>query len=147
MSVCYNVSMESNYYRTKTSVSMIRYHVVFCPKYRRKIFNIPGVEDAFKSIVAEACKAHDIRILVMECHVDHVHMFISCPPKMSPADAVKIIKGCTSITLRRQFPELSHMSSLWTRSYFASTAGDVSAATIEKYIATQKTRPVSKKHK
>jgi putative transposase len=83
----------------------------------------------------------------MECHVDHVHMFISCPPKMSPADAVKIIKGCTSAALRKQFPKLSHMSSLWTRSYFVSTAGDVSAATIEKYIATQKTRPSSKKHK
>ena len=76
----------------------------------------------------------------MECHIDHVHMFISTYPQQSIPDVARWIKGATSHKLREEFPELRAMPSLWTRSYFVSTAGDVSAETIEWYINTQKTR-------
>ena len=116
------------------------YHIVFCPRYRRKIFLIPGVEEHFKKLTAAACKEYGIDILAMECHVDHVHMFISVYPQMSIPEAVRLIKGATSHRLRKEFPQLMNMPSLWTRSYFVSTAGNVSADTVEWYIKTQKTR-------
>ena len=138
--ICYYIHMKDKYKHTKTTVSLINYHLVFCPRYRRKIFNIPGVEDRFKELTALECQKHDIDILAMECHVDHVHMFVSVYPQQSIPDVVKVIKGATSHKLREEFPELVNMPSLWTRSYFVSTAGSVSSSTIEWYIKTQKTR-------
>lgn len=134
--------MKKNVYKhTKTTVSLINYHFVFCPRYRRKIFNIPGLEQRFKELVAEECEKSGIEILALECHIDHVHMFVSVLPTMSIVDIMKHVKGCTSIQLRKDFPQLKAMPSLWTRSYFVSTAGNVSSETIKWYVDTQKTRP------
>lgn len=132
--------MEDKYKHTKTTVSLINYHLVFCPRYRRKIFNIDGVEQRFKELTVAECESHDIEILAMECHVDHVHMFVSVYPQKSIPDVVKQIKGATSHKLREGFPQLENMPSLWTRSYFVSTAGDVSSETIQWYVETQKMR-------
>ena len=137
----YFIYMKNEYKYTKTTVSLINYHLVFCPRYRRKIFNIPGVETRFKELTTLECEKNNIDILAMECHEDHVHMFISVYPQFSIQDIVKQIKGATSIKLREEFPELGKMASLWTRSYFISTAGNVSAKAIEWYISTQKKRP------
>ena len=132
--------MKSKYKHTKTTVSLINYHFVFCPRYRRKIFNIPGVEERFKELTTVECEKHHIDILAMECHVDHVHMFVSVYPQQSIPDVIKQIKGATSHKLREEFSQLRKMPSLWTRSYFVSTAGNVSSKTIEWYVNTQKTR-------
>lgn len=133
--------MKNEYRHTKTTVSLINYHFVFCPRYRRKIFNIPGLEQRFKELVSAECKRLEIDILAMECHVDHVHMFVSVLPSISIPEIMKQIKGATSWELRKEFPQLSAMPSLWTRSYFVSTARSVSAETIKWYVETQKTRP------
>ena len=132
--------MENQYKRTATTVSFINYHLVFCPRYRRKIFNIPGVEDRFKELTRQECKRKDIDIIAMECHIDHVHMFVSVYPQQSIPDVVKQIKGATSHKLREEFSQLKKMPSLWTRSYFVSTADHVSSETIEWYVNTQKKR-------
>ena len=133
--------MKNQYKHTKTTVSLINYHFVFCPRYRRKIFNIEGVEQRFKELTIEECKKHDIEILALECHVDHVHIFVSVLPTQSIPDIMNCIKGASSWALRKEFPQLKAMPSLWTRSYFVSTAGNVSSKTIEWYVNTQKTRP------
>ena len=133
--------MKNEYLHTKTTVSLVNYHIVFCPRYRRKIFNIPGVEERFKVLTSKECESRGIKILAMECHIDHVHMFVNVPPQYSIPNIVQWIKGATSIELRKEFPVLSAMPSLWTRSYFVSTAGNVSSDTIEWYVKTQKTRP------
>ena len=132
--------MENKYKRTATTVSLINYHIVFCPRYRRKIFNIPRVESRFKELVRKECSRREIDIIAMECHVDHVHMFVSVYPQMAIPDILKYVKGATSHVLRDEFPQLKKMPSLWTRSYFVSTAGNVSSETIEWYVKTQKTR-------
>lgn len=132
--------MKDVYKRTKTTVSLINYHIVFCPRYRRKIFNIKGVEERFKELTIKECEKHNIDILAMECHIDHIHMFVSVYPQQSIPETVKQIKDATSHKLREEFVELSQMPSLWTRSYFVSTAGSVSSKTIEWYVNTQKTR-------
>lgn len=132
--------MDNKYRRTQTTVSLINYHFVFCPRYRRKIFNIPNVEDRFKHMVNFVCKEMDIEIIAIECDKDHAHMFLNCLPTLSPSDIMQKIKGVTSRVLRDEFPQLKRMPSLWTRSYFVSTAGNVSSETIKKYVENQKTR-------
>lgn len=134
--------MEKDIYRqTKTTVSLLNYHFVFCPRYRRKIFDTPGVEEYFKQLVQEICEDDEFEILALECHRDHVHLFVSVLPDASPAWVMKEIKGRTARKVREQFPKFMAMPTLWTRSYFVSTAGNVSSATIKRYVDTQKTRP------
>ena len=132
--------MNTKYKTTSTTISLIHYHFVFCPRYRRKIFLIDGVEQRFKELAATICEQHEIEILAMECHIDHVHLFVSALPQLSIPDIMKYVKGGTANVLRTEFPELSRMPSLWTRSYFVSTAGEVSSETNKWYVETQKTR-------
>ncbi|HFK1746964.1 TPA: IS200/IS605 family transposase [Bacillus cereus] len=132
--------MMNDYRRTKTTVSLINYHFVFCPRYRRKIFLNTKVEERFKELVQEICGELDISIVAMECDKDHVHLFLNTPPTLSPADTMAKIKGVTSKRLREEFSHFQHLPSLWTRSYFVSTAGSVSGETIKHYVENQKTR-------
>lgn len=132
--------MENKYRTTKTTVSLINYHFVFCPRYRRKIFDIPFVESRFKDIVREVCAELEIEIIAMECDKDHTHLFLNCLPTLSPSDVMRKIKGVTSKKLREEFSQLKKMPSLWTRSYFVSTTGNVSTETVKKYVESQKTR-------
>ena len=136
--ICYNESMENNYRHTNTTVSLINYHFVFCPRYRRKIFLIPNVEQRFKELVKIKCRELEIVIIAIECDRDHSHIFLNCLPTQSPSDIMQQIKGYTSKILRNEFSQLSKMSSLWTRSYFVSTAGNVSSETIKQYVENQK---------
>lgn len=131
--------MKNEYRRTKTTVSLINYHFVFCPRYRRKLFLIDGFEARFKELVTQICEQNDIVILAMECQIDHCHLFVNAPPTLSVADIMKVIKRNTSRQLKQEFFPDTDMQ-MWTRSYFVSTAGDVSNATIQRYVEEQKTR-------
>ena len=82
----------------------------------------------------------EINIIAIECDKDHVHIFLNCLPTLSPANIMQNIKGYTSKILREEFVQLSKMPSLWTRSYFVSTAGNVCSGTIKKYVENQKKR-------
>lgn len=130
--------MKNEYKHTKTNttttVSLFNYHFVFCPQYRRKIFNIQGVEDRFKELTIAGCNKQGIEILALDWHIDHVHIFVSVLPTMSVPNIMKQIKGCTSLQLRKEFPQLNAMPSLWTRNYFVSTACNVSSETITQGI-------------
>ena len=119
---------------------MLNYHFVFCPRYRRKIFLIDGLETRFKESVLQICEQNQMEVLAMECHVDHVHLFLSALPKYSPADIMRIVKGNTSRVLLSEFSDVLRSPTVWTRSYFVSTAGNVSSETIRRYVETQKTR-------
>lgn len=130
----------NEYRQTKTTISLINYHFVFCPRYRRKIFLRRDVEERFKQLVQEVCEELDIVIVALECDKDHTHMFLNALPTFSPANIMAKIKGVTSKKLREEFPHLRHLPSLWTRSYFVSTAGNVSSETIKRYVEQQKTR-------
>lgn len=132
--------MENIYRHTNTTVSLINYHFVFCPRYRRKFFLIENVEQRFKELVKIKCKELDIDIIAIECDKDHAHLFLNCYPTLSPSDIMKHIKGYTIRILRDEFMQLSKMPSLWTRSYFVSTAGNVCSATIKMYVESQKKR-------
>lgn len=132
--------MKNDYRHTNTTVSLINYHFVFCPRYRRKIFLIPKVEERFKELVNIKCKEMDIEIIAIECDKDHTHLFLNCSPALSPSDIMQKIKGYTGKILREEFYELSKMPSLWTRNFFVSTAGNVCSETIKRYVEDQKKR-------
>ncbi|WP_407272732.1 IS200/IS605 family transposase [Radiobacillus sp. PE A8.2] len=130
----------NEYRRTNTTVSLLNYHFVFCPRYRRRIFLQSDVEVRFKELVKEICEEIQIEIVAIECDQDHSHMVLHALPTLSPADIMAKIKGVTSKKLREEFPHLQHLPSLWTRSYFVSTEGNVSSETIKRYVENQKKR-------
>jgi putative transposase len=95
------------------------------------------VEERFKQLVAEICQENDWIIVAMEVMPDHCHLFLNCLPPDSPS---AVMAGVTSRRLRQEFKHLSHLPSLWTRSFFVSTAGNVSSDTIKRYVEAQKKR-------
>ncbi|MGG4343564.1 IS200/IS605 family transposase [Paenibacillus lautus] len=131
--------MGQEYRRTATTVSLINYHFVFCPRYRRKVL-VKQVEIRFKELLAEICHQNNWIIVAMEVMPDHVHLFLNCLPTDSPSDVMAKVKGVTSRILRQEFEHLVHSPSLWTRSFFVSTAGNVSSETVKRYVEEQKKR-------
>lgn len=132
--------MKIDYRHGNTTVSLINYHFVFCPRYRRKIFDDSKVDLRFKEIVKSICRDEDWLILAIETDRDHCHLFVNVQPVYSPSEVMKKIKGVTSRILREEFVHLSKMPSVWTRSYFVSTTGNVSSEVIKKYVEEQRKR-------
>lgn len=132
--------MENNDRRTKTTVSLIQYHFVFCPRYRREIFLNARLDYRFKALINEIANKHHFKILAVETDEDHYHLFLNALPTYSPSDIMAKIKGGTGRILRKAFKELNAIPNLWTRSYFVSTAGSVSSETIKQYVENQRKR-------
>lgn len=115
-----------------------KYHVVWCPKYRRKVLE-NGIDDRLKELIEEICAESDIQIIEMEIMPDHVHLLIEVDPQYGIHRAVKKIKGRTSRILRQEFPILvRRLPTIWTNSYFVSTVGGAPLAVIKQYIENQK---------
>ncbi|WP_236847766.1 IS200/IS605 family transposase, partial [Brevibacillus laterosporus] len=117
-----------------------KYHVVFCPKYRKKVL-IEPVDVRLKELFLE--KAQELRAEVVEMEImpDHVHLLITCDPQFGIHRIVKHLKGYTSRVLRMEFRHLkSRLPSLWTNSYFVATVGTVQLDVIKQYIESQKER-------
>ncbi|HGF7760581.1 TPA: IS200/IS605 family transposase [Enterococcus faecium] len=132
--------MDNEYRHSKTTVSLVNYHFVFCPRYRRKIFVNSEVDARFKALVQEIAKENEWNIIAIETAKDNCHLLINVQPTYSPSKIMKIIKGKTSRIIRQEFEHLSKMPSVWTRSYFVSTAGNVSSEIIKRYVENQRTR-------
>jgi putative transposase len=101
---------------------------------------VGDIAERLKQIIGEVGKQLNFEVLTLEVMPDHLHLFVSSRPDLSLPHLTKAIKGRSSHDLRIEFPELRKLPSLWTHSYFVSTAGNVSAETIKKYIEEQKTR-------
>jgi len=124
------------YQHSANQVYLINYHIIFCPKRRRKVL-VDKVEDRLRAILQEVAQEKRVNILALEIQPDHLHLFVSCYPQMTVHKLVRAFKGRSSCYLRREFPQLLKLPSLWTNSYFVSTAGNVSNETIRKYIEAQ----------
>lgn len=131
--------MAQEYRHTTTSVSLINYHLIWCPKRRRRVL-VNAVQVRLDGLIREVAAELDCTVLALEIMPDHLHLFLSAPPTLAPNQIVRRIKGRSSRVLRQEFPHLLRLPSLWTRSYFVSTAGHVSSQTIQRYIAEQRTR-------
>ena len=129
---------KDRYAKNAGAVFNLKYHVVWCPKYRRPVL-VNGVDERLKQLLAEVALHWDFVIHEVEVMPDHVHMFIEADPTRSVAEIVNRFKGATSRFLRQEFPHLrSRLPTLWSRSYYAGTVGHVSEATVRKYIEAQK---------
>jgi putative transposase len=126
------------YRTTETTVYCCRYHIIFCPKYRRKVLREP-IAERFKQIVMSMQEEQNFYVLGMEVMLDHVHMLLDIDPTIGVNVVVARIKGKTAHILNREFPELTRkLPTLWTRSKFIATVGSVSLEVVKKYIEGQK---------
>ena len=134
--VVYNSSM--GYKSNHNVVYSCKYHVVWCPKYRRRVL-VSGVDERLKDIIHQVAQEHDAEVIEMEVMPDHVHLLVEVDPQYGIHKLVKQLKGRSSRLLRQEFPWLtSRLPSLWTNSYFVSTVGGAPRAVIKQYIENQK---------
>lgn len=133
--------MDRRYASNSGAVYSLGYHLVWCPKYRKRVL-VGQVESRLKDLLAERCLERGWEIVAMETMPDHVHLFVRADPTDAPAYIANQLKGYTSRVLRAEFPQLrSALPTLWSRSYYVSSVGAVSESTIRRYIEDQQVRP------
>ncbi len=132
------VNNHKEYNKDCNSVYSCQYHVIFCPKYRRKVLD-ENIAKRLKELILEKQTEYQYKIIEIEIMPDHVHLLIDCNPKLGINNQIAKIKGYTSNKLRLEFPHLkSRLPTLWTRSKLISTVGSVSLEIVKKYIEDQK---------
>ena len=121
-----------------TCVYNLGYHLIFCPKFRRRVL-VDGVDTRLKEILLEIAEERGYVIETMEIMPDHVHLFIRIPPTISIFDAVNKLKGKSSRLIREEFSWMKkRIPTLWTRSYYVESVGHISEDVVKKYIEDQK---------
>ncbi len=135
----YTLFMSAIAYKSNRNVCYsCKYHVVWCPKYRRKVLTL-GIAERLKHIISEVCQEHQAEVLKLEVMPDHVHLLVECDPQFGIHRLVRLIKGRSSRFLRQEFPVLKRkLPTLWTNSYFVSTVGGAPLSVISQYIENQK---------
>ena len=130
--------MNNRWIHSNTTVHNIGYHIIWCPKYRRKVL-IDSVDIRLKEILIEKSKQIGCEIVIQEIMPDHVHIFVKANPTLAPHYIVQQLKGYSSRLLRQEFPKLkSRLPTLWTRSYYCESVGHISEMVVRKYIEDQK---------
>ncbi|MBZ0158355.1 MAG: IS200/IS605 family transposase [Alphaproteobacteria bacterium] len=128
--------------RASHAVYDTSYHLVWCPKYRKKLFEEQEVRSRAEQLIREICQEYGFEIEEMEVAEDHVHLLVSFPPKRSIGEVVRIIKSVSARELFREFPRLKKRlwaGQLWEDGYFARTVGDrMTRQIIEKYIKSHR---------
>ena len=126
------------YKSNRNVVYSCKNHVVWCPKYRRRVL-VNGVDERLKDIIREVCAEIHADLIEMEVMPDHVHLLVEVDPQYGIHRAVRLIKGRSSRLLRGEYPWLkSRLPTLWTNSYFVSTVGGTPLKTVKQYIENQK---------
>jgi putative transposase len=129
-----------NYKSNNNVVYSCKYHVIWCPKYRRKIL-IGAVAERLKELIHQNAVQCESEVIELEIMPDHVHLLVEIDPQFGIHRLVKQIKGQTSRILRQEFPSVkSRLPTLWTNSYFVSTVGGAPLAMIKQYIENQKNK-------
>jgi putative transposase len=126
------------YRSNRNVVYSCKYHVVWCPKYRRSVL-VNGVDERLKAILREVADETRSELIEFEVMPDHVHVLVEVDPQFGIHSLVKLMKGRSSRLLRQEFPWLkSRLPTLWTNSYFVSTVGGSPLAVVKQYIENQK---------
>ncbi len=125
---------------SNTSIYNLGYHIIWCPKYRRKVL-VNEVENRLKELIHTKCDELDCEIYELNIMPDHVHLFVKTKPTIAPHFLIQQLKGVTSRILRSEFKHLkSKLPNMWTRSYYIESVGHISQDTIKKYIQEQKNK-------
>ena len=132
--------MKKRWTTSNKAVFNIGYHLIWCPKYRRKVLK-DSIAQRLKELLDIKSKQISVTIEVMEIMDDYVHIFVKTDPTNAPHYIVQQFKGYTSRVLRQEFSSLrSRLPTLWTRSYFCESVGHISEAAVKKYIESQKNK-------
>jgi putative transposase len=130
----YTIHYKSNH----NVVYSCKYHVVWCPKYRRAVL-VNGVDVRLKTIIQDICNESMAELLQLEVMPDHVQLVVEVDPQYGIHRLVRSIKGRSSRLLRQEYPWLkSRLPTLWTNAYFVSTTGSAPLEVITQYIEHQK---------
>jgi putative transposase len=115
-----------------------KYHVIWCPKYRKSVL-INGVDSRLKEIIQEVANEYKCEMLELEVMPDHVHLLVEVDPQFGIHRLIKLMKGRSSRLLRSEFSWIkSRLPTLWTNSYFVSTIGGAPLEVVKQYIEQQK---------
>lgn len=115
-----------------------KYHVVWTPKYRRRVL-IGDIAARCESVIRQAAEKYKAEVIALEIMPDHVHVLVEIDPQFGIHRLVKNMKGVSSHTLRNEFRTLkSKLPTLWTNSYFVSTVGGSPLEVIKQYVENQK---------
>jgi putative transposase len=115
-----------------------KYHVVWCPKYRRSVL-VDAIAKRLEQVLRQVAAKYQAEIIAMEIMPDHVHLLAEIDPQFGIHRLVKNLKGVSSHTLRKEFASLrSRLPTLWTNSYFVSTVGGAPLSVIKQYVENQK---------
>ncbi len=128
--------MNDVYIKHNKAVYLVQYHIVWCPKYRRGLL-IGSLKDRLSTIIHEVCGELSAKIKALQIMPDHVHIFVSYTYQEPIHKLIKQLKGRSSNILRKEFPNLRKMPTLWTRSFFVSSVGNASEEIIQEYIKNQ----------
>ena len=115
------------------------YHIVWIPKYRKKILS-GRVKEKVENLLREISEINNWEIQELNVQIEHVHLMIQLPPNISVSEAVNFLKGRTSKVVREELPEVKKVlwgDSFWADGYFCATVGEVSEQEIRKYIQNQ----------
>lgn len=129
---------DKDYYSDENTVFSCQYHVIFTPKYRRKVLE-QKIAERLSELLVDKQEFYKYRLIEHEVMEDHVHLLIEIPPSISVKQMIAKIKGYTSRVLKKEFPDLNkRLPCLWTRSFFVSTVGAVTLDIVKAYITDQK---------
>lgn len=127
-----------DYKSNRNVVYSCKYHVVWCPKFRRPVLT-EGVDLRLKEVLVDVAAETRSELLNLEVMPDHVHVLVEVDPQFGIHKFVKLAKGRSSRLLRQEFPRLrSRLPTLWTNSYFVSTVGGSPLSVVKQYIENQK---------
>jgi putative transposase len=127
-----------NYKSNRNVVFSSKYHIIWCPKYRRAVLS-SGVDVRLKEIILETAKEIKADVIELEVMPDHIHLLVEVDPQFGVNQLVKLLKGRSSYLLGKEFPFLkSGMPCLWTNSCFVSTVGGAPLEVIRKYVEQRK---------
>ena len=133
----------AEYRKGAHTVYDLKYHVVWATKYRYHVLK-GEIGVRVRDIIREVCMSNDIIIIKGHVSVDHVHLYVSAPPRLSVSKMVQYIKGKSSRRLQQEYPSLRKRywgQHLWARGYFCATSGTVTDEMVKAYIEQQDKPP------
>jgi putative transposase len=125
------------YRSTNKTVYSAKYHLIWCPNYRRRVL-VGGVDVRLKAIVADVASQVGAEVLEVEVMPDHVHLLAEVPPTLPLSEFMRLVKGRSSRRLRMEFSRLRRLPVLWSPSWFVSTVGGAPLAVMRRYVENQK---------
>lgn len=134
------------YRSTRKAVFSVKYHVIWCPKYRRRVLG-GAAELRLKQIIGEVVAEFGGMVIEVETMPDHVHLLVELPPQVAVSKLVQILKGRSSRRLRQEFAHLTRMKCLWAPSYFVSTVSGAPFEVVRRYVENQKLAAASTRAK